>query len=60
VRFSVTAKMDTKIKTAIAAIPETAWRAIKYPKAIFDHRAGGWVSDALFDTIHHPPPPMAA
>jgi hypothetical protein len=46
VRFSVTAKMDPKIKAAIAAIPETAWHAIKYPKAIFDDQAGGWVSDA--------------
>jgi hypothetical protein len=36
VRFSVTAKMDPKIKAAIAAIGETAWTAIKYPHAVFD------------------------
>jgi hypothetical protein len=46
VHFSVTAKMDPKIKQAIAAIPETAWAAIKYPNAVFDEQAGGWVSDA--------------
>ncbi|WP_326830091.1 IS1380 family transposase [Streptosporangium sp. NBC_01810] len=46
VRFSVTAKMDPKIKAAIAAIDETAWTAIKYPNAIFDEQAGGWISDA--------------
>ncbi|MEO3862935.1 IS1380 family transposase [Acrocarpospora sp. B8E8] len=46
VRFSVTAKMDRKVKAAIASIPETAWVAIKYPDAVFDERAGRWVSDA--------------
>jgi hypothetical protein len=40
VRFSVTAKMDPKIKAAIAAIPERAWIAIKYPPAVFDEQAG--------------------
>lgn len=44
--FSVTAKMDPKIKTAIASIPESAWVPIAYPKAVFDEQAGGWVSDA--------------
>lgn len=37
-RFSVTAKMDTKIKPAITAIPESAWTAIKYPNAISSRR----------------------
>ena len=46
VYFSVTAKMDSKIKAAIAAIPETAWTAIQYPDAVFDEQAGRWVSDA--------------
>ncbi|MBX6387283.1 MAG: IS1380 family transposase [Microbispora sp.] len=44
--FSVTAKMDPKIKQAIAAIPESAWIPIAYPRAVFDEQAGGWVSDA--------------
>jgi hypothetical protein len=46
VRFSVTAKMDPKIKAAIAAIGDSAWISIKYPHAVFDEQAGGWVSDA--------------
>lgn len=45
-RFSVTVKMDPKIKAAIAAIPEDAWTGIKYPDAVFDTQAGGWISDA--------------
>ncbi|WP_433499155.1 IS1380 family transposase [Sphaerimonospora sp. CA-214678] len=44
--FSVTAKMDPKIKAAIASIPESAWIPIAYPRAVFDEQAGGWVSDA--------------
>jgi hypothetical protein len=51
VHFSVTAKMDPKIKAAIAAIPETAWVAIKYPHAVFDAQAGGWVSDAAIAEV---------
>jgi hypothetical protein len=46
VRFSVTAKMDPKVKAAIAAIPATAWKAIKYPNAIWEEQAGQWISDA--------------
>ncbi|SEH02352.1 Transposase DDE domain group 1 [Nonomuraea solani] len=45
-RFSVTAKLDPKVKAAIATISEDAWKPIKYPRAIFDEQAGGWVSDA--------------
>lgn len=44
--FSVTAKMDPKIKAAIAAIDEDTWTPITYPGAIFDEQAGCWVSDA--------------
>jgi hypothetical protein len=44
--FSVTAKLDPKVKAAIATIAEDAWTPIKYPRAIFDEQAGGWVSDA--------------
>jgi len=44
--FSVTAKMDPKIKAAIAAIDPGAWTPITYPGAIFDEQAGCWVSDA--------------
>ena len=45
-RFSVTVNMDPKIAAAIAAIPETAWTAIRYPRAIWDDQLGAWVSDA--------------
>lgn len=45
-RFSITAKLDPKVKAAIATIDEDAWTPINYPNAIFDEQAGGWVSDA--------------
>jgi hypothetical protein len=45
-RFSVTAKMDPKVKRAIAAIGESAWTPIKYPNAVFDDETGTWISDA--------------
>jgi len=45
-RFSVTVNMDPKIAAAIAALPETAWTAIRYPRAIWDDQLRCWVSDA--------------
>jgi hypothetical protein len=44
--FSVTAKMDPAVKTAIAAIGEDAWTPVKYPRAVWDDQLGRWVSDA--------------
>jgi len=44
--FSVTVRMDPKITAAIAAIPEQAWRPVKYPRAIWDDQLACWVSDA--------------
>ena len=44
--FSVTARMNPKVVAAIASIDDDAWTAIKYPQAVFDEQAGGWVSDA--------------
>ena len=44
--FSVTARMDPAVKAAIASIPEDAWTAIKYPRAIWDDQLRTWVSDA--------------
>ena len=35
-RFSVTVRMDPKIRAAIAAIREDAWTPITYPRAIWD------------------------
>ncbi len=44
--FSVTVRMDPKVRAAIAAIPETAWTAICYPRAIWDDQLRCWISDA--------------
>jgi len=45
-RFSITARMNPQITKAITGIPTAAWTPIKYPRAIFDEQAGGWISDA--------------
>jgi Transposase DDE domain group 1 len=45
-RFSVTVRIDPKIRAAIAAIPGDAWTPIRYPRAIWDDQLGCWVSDA--------------
>jgi len=45
-RFSVTVRMDPKVRAAIAAIPGDAWTPIRYPRAIWDDQLGRWVSDA--------------
>lgn len=45
-RFSVTARQDPSIRKAIEAIPETAWKAIRYPQAVWDDAAQEWISDA--------------
>ncbi|MGO8956505.1 MAG: IS1380 family transposase [Streptosporangiaceae bacterium] len=44
--FSVTARLDPAVKAAIAAIPDDAWTAIRYPRAIWDDQLRAWVSDA--------------
>ena len=44
--FSVTARMDPAVTAAITSIPEGAWTAIKYPRAIWDDQLRAWVSDA--------------
>jgi hypothetical protein len=44
--FSVTVPMDPKVKATIAAIPDTAWTPIRYPRAIWDDQLRRWVSDA--------------
>jgi hypothetical protein len=45
-RFSVTAPVNSSIRAAIAAVPEDAWTAIRYPQAIWDDQLGCWTSDA--------------
>jgi hypothetical protein len=46
VHFSVTARKDRAVSAAIAQIPDDAWTAIHYPRAVFDEQLGQWVSDA--------------
>ncbi|MCX4647484.1 IS1380 family transposase [Streptomyces sp. NBC_01446] len=45
-RFSVTVRMNASIKAAIAGIDEAAWKAVKYPKAVWDEEGQCWISDA--------------
>jgi hypothetical protein len=45
-RFSVTVRMDSKVRAAIAAIAEDAWTPIRYPRAVWDDQLRRWVSDA--------------
>jgi hypothetical protein len=45
-RFSVTVPMNSSVRAAIAAIPESAWTAIRYPQAIWDDQLDCWISDA--------------
>jgi hypothetical protein len=44
--FSVTVRMDPKIRAAIAAIGEDAWTPVTYPRAIWDEDQGRLISDA--------------
>jgi hypothetical protein len=39
--FSVTMRMDPKVRRRIAGIPDDAWVTIKYPRAIWDRRREG-------------------
>ena len=43
---SVTVRMDTAVKAAIALIPDDAWTMIEYPNAIRDEATGRWISTA--------------
>jgi Transposase DDE domain group 1 len=45
-RFSITARMNPTVTTAISAIPESAWTPIHYPNAIWDEDEQRLVSDA--------------
>jgi hypothetical protein len=43
---SVTVRMNTQIKAAIAAITDDAWTTIEYTGAVFDEASGRWISRA--------------
>jgi hypothetical protein len=51
--FSVTAPMNPSVKAAIAGIPEAAWTAIRYPRAIWDDQLRCWVSDAQVAEVEY-------
>jgi Transposase DDE domain group 1 len=44
--FSVTVPVNASVRAAIAGIPEDAWKAIRYPRAVWDDQLRCWVSDA--------------
>ncbi|WP_433530325.1 IS1380 family transposase [Micromonospora sp. CA-263727] len=46
VRFSVTTRIDAKIRTACENISADQWIDIKYPQAVWDDDAQRWISDA--------------
>lgn len=43
---SVTVRLDPKVKTAIAAIPDDEWMSIEYTDAIYDETTARWISRA--------------
>jgi Transposase DDE domain group 1 len=45
-RFSVTVRMDPKLRAAIAAIGDDAWTPVRYPRAVWDDQLRCWVSNA--------------
>ena len=45
-RFSVTARLNRAVPSAIAAIDDDAWTPIHYPNAIYDEDQARWISDA--------------
>jgi hypothetical protein len=45
-QVSVTARLDPRVKAAIAAIDDQAWTPIQYTDAVFDQTTGTWISRA--------------
>jgi len=62
--FSVTARMNSTVRQAIAAIDEDAWTPIRYPRAIWDQDEQRWVCRGVRrgDPVHrvHLPPQATA
>jgi hypothetical protein len=53
VRFSVTTRIDAKIRAACESIDESAWVDIRYPQAIYDEDEQRWISDAqIAETVY--------
>jgi Transposase DDE domain group 1 len=51
--FSVTMRMDPKVRAAIAGIPGHAWTPIRYPRAVWDDQLRSWVSDAQVAEVEY-------
>jgi hypothetical protein len=51
--FSVTVRMDPKVRAAIAGIGEQAWTPIRYPRAIWDDQLRCWISDAQVAEVEY-------
>jgi Transposase DDE domain group 1 len=43
---SITVRLDSTVKTAIATIPDQAWTRIEYTDAVYDEQTRTWVSRA--------------
>lgn len=43
---SITVRLDSKVKAAIAAIDDDAWIPIEYTDAVYDENSGQWISRA--------------
>jgi hypothetical protein len=51
--FSVTTRIDAKIRAACSGIAEDQWIDIKYPEAVWDEDEGRWISDAqIAETVY--------
>jgi hypothetical protein len=46
VRFSITTRIDTKIRAACDSISDEQWTDIRYPQAVWDEAEQRWISDA--------------
>jgi hypothetical protein len=45
-RFSITCRIDAKIRAACDGIADSEWIDIQYPQAVFDEDQQRWISDA--------------
>ncbi|MFR9781061.1 IS1380 family transposase [Micromonospora sp. MS34] len=53
VRFSVTARIDAKVRATCDSISDDQWIDIRYPQAVWDEDEQRWISDAqIAETIY--------
>jgi hypothetical protein len=52
-RFSVTVRMDPRVRAVIAGIGEDAWTPIRYPRAVWDDQLRCWISDAQVAEVEY-------